>query len=153
MLSTGLRRATFRVCHAMEMRARSRVSTTDRASAHQVESIRLGKSSRYICVAFRARGIESRAAKSESRRNGRANCHEAYRLIAVPPYYANFLIMNGVILLPFYEVEAGNQRAKEAIQTAFPDREVIGIDCSILLTQNGSLHCCTMQYPCSNGEW
>lgn len=73
---------------------------------------------------------------------------EPYRLVAVPPYYANFLIMNGAILLPFYEDPDENQRAKEALEVAFPDREVIGIDCSILLTQNGSLHCCTMQYPC-----
>lgn len=73
---------------------------------------------------------------------------EPYRLVAVPPYYANFLIMNGAILLPFYEDPEENQRAKEALEVAFPDREVIGIDCSILLTQNGSLHCCTMQYPC-----
>ena len=73
---------------------------------------------------------------------------EPYRLVAVPPYYANFLIMNGTILLPFYEDPNENQRAKEALEVAFPDREVIGIDCSILLTQNGSLHCCTMQYPC-----
>ena len=73
---------------------------------------------------------------------------EPYRLVAVPPYYANFLIMNGAILLPFYEDPNENQRAKEALEVAFPDREVIGIDCSILLTQNGSLHCCTMQYPC-----
>ncbi|MBO5964510.1 MAG: agmatine deiminase family protein, partial [Bacteroidaceae bacterium] len=72
---------------------------------------------------------------------------EPYRLVAVPPYYANFLIMNGAILLPFYEDPNENQRAKEALEVAFPDREVIGIDCSILLTQNGSLHCCTMQYP------
>lgn len=70
-----------------------------------------------------------------------------YRLIAVPPYYANFLIMNTAVLLPFYEDEQQNLRAKEALQTAFPDREIIGIDCRILLTQNGSLHCCTMQYP------
>ena len=75
---------------------------------------------------------------------------ESYRLIAVPPYYANFLIINGAILLPFYENEDENQRAKEALKIAFPDREVIGINCSILLTQNGSLHCCTMQYPCLN---
>lgn len=74
---------------------------------------------------------------------------EPYRLVAVPPYYANFLIMNGAILLPFYEDPNENQRAKEALEVAFPDREVIGIDCSILLTQNGSLHCCTMQYPCA----
>ena len=37
---------------------------------------------------------------------------EPYRLVAVPPYYANFLIMNGAILLPFYEDPDENQRAK-----------------------------------------
>lgn len=72
---------------------------------------------------------------------------EPYRLVAVPPYYANFLIMNGAVLLPFYEDAEENRRAKEVLESVFPDREVIGIDCSILLTQNGSLHCCTMQYP------
>ena len=70
-----------------------------------------------------------------------------YRLVAVPPYYANFLIMNGAVLLPFYEDADQNERARKALQQVFPDREVIGIDCRILLTQNGSLHCCTMQYP------
>lgn len=70
-----------------------------------------------------------------------------YRLIAVPEYYANFLIMNGAVLLPFYEDEAQNKRAKAALEEAFPGREVVGIDCRALLRQNGSLHCCTMQYP------
>lgn len=70
-----------------------------------------------------------------------------YRLVGVPPYYANFLIMNKAVLVPFYENDEENHRAKEALESVFPDREIIGIDCSILLTQNGSLHCCTMQYP------
>lgn len=83
----------------------------------------------------------------EELRSFRTPQGKPYRLIAVPPYYANFLIMNTAVLLPFYEDEQQNLRAKEALQTAFPDREIIGIDCRILLTQNGSLHCCTMQYP------
>lgn len=70
-----------------------------------------------------------------------------YRLVAVPDYYANFLIMNGAVLVPFYADQEQNQRAQAALQSVFPDREIIGIDCQILLTQNGSLHCCTMQYP------
>ena len=70
-----------------------------------------------------------------------------YNLVAVPPYYANFLIINGAVLVPFYENEDDNLQAKEALQQIFRNREVIGIDCRILLTQNGSLHCCTMQYP------
>lgn len=70
-----------------------------------------------------------------------------YNLVAVPPYYANFLIINNAVLLPFYDNDEQNQQAKLALEGVFPDREIIGIDCSILLTQNGSLHCCTMQYP------
>lgn len=70
-----------------------------------------------------------------------------YHLVSVPQYYANFLIMNKVILLPYYADPTANEQARQTIASVFPDREVIGIDCQILLTQNGSLHCCTMQYP------
>ena len=70
-----------------------------------------------------------------------------YNLVPVPEYYANFLIINGAVLLPFYQDHEQNQRAQETLKSVFPDREIIGIDCNILLTQNGSLHCCTMQYP------
>lgn len=70
-----------------------------------------------------------------------------YNLVPIPEYYANFLIINGAVLLPFYQDSEKDQRAQKTLQSIFPDREIIGIDCSILLTQNGSLHCCTMQYP------
>ncbi|MGH1438452.1 MAG: agmatine deiminase family protein [Lewinella sp.] len=33
------------------------------------------------------------------------------------------------------------------IQTCFPNREIIGIDCRLLIEQHGSLHCISMQYP------
>jgi agmatine/peptidylarginine deiminase len=32
------------------------------------------------------------------------------------------------------------------IGEAFPDREIVGIDCCAVIKQHGSLHCCTMQY-------
>lgn len=70
-----------------------------------------------------------------------------YHLVSVPKYYANFLIINRAVLVPTYAVPDDDQRALQAISTVFPDREIIGIDCRILLTQKGSLHCCTMQYP------
>ena len=70
-----------------------------------------------------------------------------YHLVSVPKYYANFLIINRAVLVPTYAVPDYDQRALQAISTVFPDREIIGIDCRILLTQKGSLHCCTMQYP------
>lgn len=66
-----------------------------------------------------------------------------YRL---PASYANFLIINGAVLLP----GAGSPLdavAAERLKTAFPDREIIVIDCRALLSGHGSLHCITMQFP------
>lgn len=64
----------------------------------------------------------------------------------LPATYANFLIINGAVLLPFYN-SPKDEIARAALQEAFPDREVIGIDCLPLIKQHGSLHCVTMQYP------
>jgi agmatine/peptidylarginine deiminase len=64
----------------------------------------------------------------------------------LPATYANFLIINGAVLLPFYRSDK-DEVAKKALQEAFPDREIIGIDCRVLVKQHGSLHCVTMQYP------
>lgn len=64
----------------------------------------------------------------------------------LPATYANFLIINDAILLPFYNTSK-DEIAREALQKAFPTREIVGIDCSSLIKQHGSLHCVTMQYP------
>ena len=65
----------------------------------------------------------------------------------LPATYANFLIMNGAVLMPTYSQPENDAFAKSQLQKAFPDREIVGIDCSVLIKQHGSLHCCTMQYP------
>ena len=64
----------------------------------------------------------------------------------LPATYTNFLIINGAVLLPFYKSKK-DEIALKALQKAFLDREVIGIDCRALIKQNGSLHCVTMQFP------
>lgn len=64
----------------------------------------------------------------------------------LPATYANFLIINGAVLLPFYN-SPKDEIARVALQKAFPDREVIGINCLPLIKQHGSLHCVTMQFP------
>lgn len=64
----------------------------------------------------------------------------------LPATYANFLIMNGAVLMPTYRSERDTE-AIAALQSAFPDREVVGVDCSALIHQHGSLHCVTMQLP------
>lgn len=64
----------------------------------------------------------------------------------LPATYANYLIINGAVLVPMYQDPADNQALK-IVKQAFPDREVIGIDCLPLIKQRGSLHCITMQLP------
>jgi agmatine deiminase len=65
----------------------------------------------------------------------------------LPATYANFLIINGAVLVPTYRDPANDACALAAVKKAFPDREIIGIDCSALILQHGSLHCVTMQIP------
>ena len=63
----------------------------------------------------------------------------------LPATYANFLIINGAVLMPTYN-STKDQIALQQLQKAFPDRKIIGIDCTALIKQHGSLHCVTMQY-------
>lgn len=65
----------------------------------------------------------------------------------LPATYANFLIMNGAVLVPTYNQPANDEIALERLREVFTDREVIGINCNALIKQHGSLHCVTMQYP------
>ena len=84
---------------------------------------------------------------------------EPYRLIAlpmarpafedderIPATYANYLVMNGAVLVPIYGTDL-DAIALEQVGKAFPDREIVGVDCQALIRQHGSLHCVTMQYP------
>ena len=65
----------------------------------------------------------------------------------LPATYANFLIINGAVLCPTYAQPDLDAEALRIIGEAFPDREIVGIDCRSIIKQHGSLHCCTMQFP------
>lgn len=89
------------------------------------------------------------------RRDGRP-----YRLVALPwpqpkvnaegqrlpATYANFLIINGAVLVPTYN-DPADTLAVQALQDCFPEHTIVAIDCSALILQYGSLHCVTMQLP------
>ena len=64
----------------------------------------------------------------------------------LPASYANFLIINGAVLVPGTGSEL-DEVARARLQEVFPDREVIVIDCRPLLSGHGGLHCVTMQFP------
>ena len=65
----------------------------------------------------------------------------------LPATYANFLIINGAVLVPTYDQPDLDSEALRIVGEAFPSRDIIGIDCRPVIRQHGSLHCCTMQYP------
>lgn len=60
--------------------------------------------------------------------------------------YANFLIINGAVLMPAYG-DAADNAAAAVLAQAFPGREIVQVPCRPLIWQNGSLHCITMQLP------
>ena len=64
----------------------------------------------------------------------------------LPATYANFTIINGAVLAPVYGL-AQDSIVLEILQKCFPEREIIPVNCRVLIEQHGSLHCVTMQYP------
>ena len=60
--------------------------------------------------------------------------------------YANYLVINGAVLVPAYG-DAADADAARIIGAAHPGREVVQVPCRPLIWQNGSLHCITMQLP------
>lgn len=64
----------------------------------------------------------------------------------LPATYANFLVINGAVLVPTYG-DAADAEACAVIARAFPGREIVAVDCRALILQHGSLHCVTMQLP------
>ena len=86
---------------------------------------------------------------------------QPYRLIAlpmarpayedderIPATYANYLVINEAVLVPTYGTDL-DAFALAQVQQAFPNYEIVGVDCQALIRQHGSLHCVTMQYPLS----
>ncbi len=60
--------------------------------------------------------------------------------------YANFLIINGAVLMPSYD-DPADAIAAAQLEKAFPGRDIVQVPCRPLIWQNGSLHCLTMQLP------
>jgi agmatine/peptidylarginine deiminase len=64
----------------------------------------------------------------------------------LPATYANFLIVNGAVLVPGYN-DPADALARARLAACFPDREVVLVDCRTLIREYGSLHCVTLQLP------
>ncbi len=64
----------------------------------------------------------------------------------LPAGYANFLITNGVVLVPQYGCPQDTQ-AVDLLKACFPDREILGLDHRDLIWGFGGIHCLSMQIP------
>ncbi|ALM52156.1 agmatine deiminase family protein [Halomonas huangheensis] len=64
----------------------------------------------------------------------------------LPATYANFLIINGAVLVPIYG-DRKDRDALNALAEAFPRHDILAVDASAAIRQHGSLHCLTMQWP------
>jgi len=64
----------------------------------------------------------------------------------LPASYMNFIFVNGGLIVPTYNYEA-DSLALRYFRSVFPDREVIGMDCTIPIEEGGSLHCLSKNMP------
>ena len=66
--------------------------------------------------------------------------------VNLPASYANFLILNGCVLVPTFN-DVHDREALATIATCFPDRKVIGVSAIDLIWGFGTLHCLSQQIP------
>jgi len=65
----------------------------------------------------------------------------------IPASHMNFLIANGAVVVPTYGNDMAARLACEALATVFPDREIIPLPSTAILTGGGSFHCISQQEP------
>jgi agmatine deiminase len=64
----------------------------------------------------------------------------------LPASYANFYISNAAVIVPTFN-DPNDRAALTILAKQFPDREVVGINCTELIWGLGALHCMTQQQP------
>ena len=64
----------------------------------------------------------------------------------LPASHLNFYIGNAVVIVPTFGGES-DRVALRHMQEAFPNRDVVGLDCRALVHGLGTLHCVTQQIP------
>ena len=63
-----------------------------------------------------------------------------------PASYSNFYIGNTVVLVPIFGHE-NDKKALNIIQSAFPKKKIIGINCTSVIYGLGAIHCISQQQP------
>ena len=65
----------------------------------------------------------------------------------VPASYANFLVLNGAVLVPTFRQPRRDAEACAILRACFPGREIVPLDCFHLIWGCGTLHCISQQQP------
>jgi agmatine deiminase len=63
-----------------------------------------------------------------------------------PVSYTNFYIGNTVVLAATFN-DKNDKAALKILEGCFPERRVVGIDCSDIIYGGGAVHCITQQEP------
>ena len=66
--------------------------------------------------------------------------------IRVPATYLNFYIANKIVLVPIFN-DKKDEIVIKIFKKHFKNREIIPIDCSLLIWGFGAIHCMTQQEP------
>ena len=69
--------------------------------------------------------------------------------VRLPANYVNFYIGNEVVLMPAF-ADPNDDKAAEILQSCFPNRRVVPIDCRTIISGHGALHCLSQQVPLSH---
>lgn len=71
--------------------------------------------------------------------------------VRCPASYANFLLANGVALVPVFDVPS-DRRALDVLRELLPGRDIVGIPSRALVAGLGAVHCLTQQEPGVSAE-
>ncbi len=69
-----------------------------------------------------------------------------YRGDRLPASYANFYIGNRTVVMPVFD-DPADEPARRILAEAFPDRNIVAIDCTDLVLGLGTFHCLSQQVP------
>ena len=71
----------------------------------------------------------------------------AFQGMRVPASYANFLLVNGAVLVPTFRQKRRDAEACAILGACFPGRAVVPVDSYDLIWGLGALHCLSQQQP------
>ncbi|HLP43439.1 MAG TPA: agmatine deiminase family protein, partial [Fibrobacteria bacterium] len=66
--------------------------------------------------------------------------------LRTPATYMNFLILNDAVLVPVF-LDKQDDKALALLESRFPGRTIVPIDCRGLVFGQGAIHCSSMQEP------